>query len=118
MVSAPVNMSVPTDLQRSFSCAQTYAPGGACSMGCNPTSVNTPTDGARPRFATRPALSAQTLHSRIRRGDGLAAEASAAIYHALAGVRLTLASNIFTHDRDVRRYGNDGAVGKFTCHAA
>lgn len=42
-------------------------------------------------LATRAGLSAQTLHSKIRRGGGLTPEESAAIHNALAGVRLSVA---------------------------
>lgn len=42
-------------------------------------------------LATRAGLSAQTLHSKIRRGGGLTPEEAAAIHKALAGVRLAVA---------------------------
>jgi predicted RNase H-like HicB family nuclease len=42
-------------------------------------------------LATRAGLSAQTLHSKIRRGGGLTPEESAAIHNALAGVKLSVA---------------------------
>ncbi len=42
-------------------------------------------------LATRAGLSAQTLHSKIRRGVTLMPEEAAEIHHALAGVRLSVA---------------------------
>ena len=42
-------------------------------------------------LATRAGLSPQTLHSKIRRGGDLTPEEAAAIHHALAGVRLSVA---------------------------
>ena len=42
-------------------------------------------------LAARAGLSAQTLHSKIRRGGGFTPEESAAIHNALAGVRLSVA---------------------------
>ena len=42
-------------------------------------------------LAARAGLSAQTLHSKIRRGGGLTPEEAAAIHNALAGVRLAVA---------------------------
>jgi hypothetical protein len=42
-------------------------------------------------LASRAGLSAQTLHSKIRRGGGFTPEESAAIHNALAGVRLSVA---------------------------
>ncbi len=41
-------------------------------------------------LATRAGLSAQTLHSKIRRGGSLTPEEAAAIHHALAGVKLVV----------------------------
>jgi predicted RNase H-like HicB family nuclease len=41
-------------------------------------------------LATRAGLSAQTLHSKIRRGGGLTPEEAAAIHNALAGVKLSV----------------------------